>query len=113
SIKAERLAYFACGKGGTALQRAVVAVLDVAGIAIPRPPAHQARRWWNAGFLSRSLRVQVEEHEKNFPSQHRFGRIAHTLHRISILSDQFIRWPRSSCAAVITVRALPTGRRRM
>src|SRR5439155_16583399 len=43
-VQAERLAHAPGGKGGAALQRAVIAVLAVGRRPLPPPPTHQAAR---------------------------------------------------------------------
>jgi hypothetical protein len=48
--KAERLTNLSRGKLRAILQRAIVAVLDIIGIAGPRPPADQPQRGLNAGL---------------------------------------------------------------
>src|SRR5262249_32959764 len=44
SVEAERLSYLACRECRSALQRAVVAVLNIVRVAIPWPPTHHV--WW-------------------------------------------------------------------
>src|SRR5207248_4698614 len=59
AVKTKRLPNLSAREGGAALQRAVITILDIVGVAVTRPPAHHARRWRRAGAaLARAVRVE-------------------------------------------------------